>query len=125
MKWRPIADKAPDEDDLAFLDRVATRANVCSFASCAQRITLMGSVCKFCNLKILLHPRTARSARLRTRRARVRAEPRARTASSAVKSNSYQAKEKRKLLQKSLDEKLAAKSTDRKSTKATKAKSKP
>ncbi|KDO29841.1 hypothetical protein SPRG_19723 [Saprolegnia parasitica CBS 223.65] len=120
----PIADKAPDEDDMAFLDRVATQATVCGVASCAQRITLMGSVCKFCHLKFC-YSHGLPEVHGCGPAVRAFEQARHKTASSAVKSNSYQAKEKRKLLQKALDEKLAAKSTDRKSTKATKAKAKP
>ncbi|OQR91885.1 DNA polymerase alpha-associated DNA helicase A [Achlya hypogyna] len=108
-----VAAQASGEDDLAYLDRVAATANVCASAKCKQSTSLMGSVCKFCRLKFCY---SHAQPEVHGCGAAVRAfeQDRARLQTTAVKSNSFQAKERRKLLQKALDDKLTAKSGDRK-----------
>ncbi|OQS07379.1 DNA polymerase alpha-associated DNA helicase A [Thraustotheca clavata] len=119
VRVQAVDEKVAEEDDLAFLNRVASKANNCSFLRCKQNTSLMGSICRFCNLKFCYNhgqPEVHGCGDA----VRTFERERAALQSTPIKSQSYQSKEKRKLLQKALDTKIAAKTSDRK----TKAKSK-
>lgn len=53
----PVSELQKDEDELAFLTREASNSTACSFQQvgggprCKKSVTMLGSICRFCNLK--------------------------------------------------------------------------
>lgn len=117
MNTAPVDELKDGEDELEFLTRQASKSTNCAFQSssrCKKSTTMLGSVCKFCKLKFcydhaLPEVHGCGDAVRKFERAAFQQQMSRPTDAPKKKLTS----DKRKLLQKKLEEKVSAKTAGR------------